>query len=85
MEVTRNWDNNSEWYGTYHPHFHILLAVPTNYFSKNYIKQSEWTDMWQRAMKLDYTPIVHVANGALNIMAYWHIGLKNYVIMKQDV
>ena len=61
MEVTRNWDKESEWYGTYHPHFHVLLAVPTNYFSKNYIKQSEWTDMWQRAMQLDYTPIVHVA------------------------
>lgn len=61
MEVTRNWDKESEWYGTYHPHFHVLLAVPTNYFTKNYIKQSEWTSMWQRAMKLDYTPIVHVA------------------------
>lgn len=61
MEVTRNWDKDSEWYGTYHPHFHVLLAVPTNYFSKNYIKQSEWTDMWQRAMQVDYTPIVHVA------------------------
>lgn len=48
-------------YGTYHPHFHVLLAVPTNYFTKNYIKQAEWTSMWQRAMKLDYTPIVHVA------------------------
>lgn len=61
MEVTRNWNKESEWYGTYHPHFHVLLAVPTNYFSKNYIKQSEWADMWQRAMQLDYTPIVHVA------------------------
>jgi len=61
MEVTRNWDKESDWYGTYHPHFHVLLAVPTNYFTKNYIKQSEWTSMWQRAMKLDYTPIVHVA------------------------
>lgn len=61
MEVTRNWDRESEWYGTYHPHFHVLMAVPTNYFTKNYIKHSEWTSMWQRAMKLDYTPIVHVA------------------------
>ena len=60
MEVTRNWDKESEWYGTYHPHFHVLLAVPTNYFAKNYIRQDEWTDMWQRAMKLDYVPIVHV-------------------------
>lgn len=63
MEVTRNWDKESEWYGTYHPHFHVLLAVPTSYFKKKdyYITQSDWTSMWQRAMKLDYTPIVHVA------------------------
>ncbi len=62
MEVTRNWDKKSDWYGTYHPHFHVLLAVPNSYFqAKYYIKQSEWTSMWQRAMKLDYTPIVHVA------------------------
>jgi len=62
MEVTRNWDKNSEWYGTYHPHFHVLLAVPNSYFKKKdiYIKQSEWTDMWKRAMKLDYIPIVNV-------------------------
>lgn len=61
MEVTRNWDQESEWYGTYHPHFHVLLAVPNNYFGRNYIKQSEWKDMWKRAMKIDYDPIVHVA------------------------
>lgn len=62
LEVTRNWDRESEWYGTYHPHFHVLLAVLNSYFqAKYYITQSEWTDMWQRAMKLDYTLIVHVA------------------------
>lgn len=62
MEVTRNWDKESNWYGTYHPHFHVLLAVPNSYFqAKYYLSQAEWTDMWQRAMKIDYTPIVHVA------------------------
>lgn len=60
MEVTRNWDKESDWYGTYHPHFHVLICVPTNYFSKNYIRQDEWTSMWQKAMKIDYKPIVHV-------------------------
>ena len=60
MEVTRNWDKESEWYGTYHPHFHVLLAVPSDYFGRNYITHAEWTDMWQRAMKLTYMPIVHV-------------------------
>lgn len=49
-------------YGTYHPHFHVLLAVPSSYFKKKdyYVTQAEWTDMWQRAMKIDYRPIVHV-------------------------
>lgn len=62
MEVTRNWDVDSEWYGTYHPHFHVLMAVPSSYFKKKdyYISQSEWTNMWQKAMKIDYTPIVHI-------------------------
>lgn len=60
MEVTRNHDFKSNWYGTYHPHFHVLLAVPTNYFGKNYITQKEWAELWGKAMKLDYTPIVHV-------------------------
>ena len=60
MEVTRNWYKESDWYGTYHPHFHVLLAVPSDYFGRNYIKHAEWTDMWQRAMKLTYVPIVHV-------------------------
>ncbi len=49
-------------YGTYHPHFHALLCVPASYFKNKdfYIKQSEWTSLWQKAMKLDYTPIVHI-------------------------
>lgn len=60
MEVTRNRKYTSENYGTYHPHFHVLMAVPNDYFGRNYIKQSEWAEMWQKAMKLDYMPIVHV-------------------------
>ena len=49
-------------YGTYHPHFHVLLCVPASYFSKKdlYIKQDDWTSLWQKALKLDYKPIVHV-------------------------
>lgn len=61
MEVTRNWDKQSEWHGTYHPHFHVLIAVPNSYFQGHYyIKQSEWTALWKRAMQIDYQPIVHV-------------------------
>lgn len=62
LEVTKNRDRKSKSFGTYHPHFHVLLCVKPSYFKKKeyYIKQSDWTALWKRAMKLDYTPIVHI-------------------------
>lgn len=62
LEVTKNRDSQSESFGTYHPHFHVLLAVPQSYFKKKdlYITQDKWTSLWKKAMKLDYTPIVHI-------------------------
>jgi len=36
----------------YHPHYHVLLLVPENYFKRNrglYIDQSDWLRMWQEA------------------------------------
>lgn len=48
LEITRNLNKRSKSYGTYHPHFHIILAVKKNYFTSNkYIKRSEWLDMWR--------------------------------------
>lgn len=45
LEVTRNKKN-----GTYHPHFHIILAVSPSYFSgPYYIKHDVWLDMWRKA------------------------------------
>ncbi len=56
LEITKNHEEN-----TYHPHFHVLIPVKRSYFTgKSYIKQAEWTSLWKRSMKLDYTPIVHV-------------------------
>lgn len=44
-----------------HPHFHCLLMVPSSYFSGNkYLSQKKWSQLWQRAMKLDYQPMVNV-------------------------
>lgn len=37
--------------GDYHPHFHVLLAVPSGYFKKNYIKQARWLELWQEATR----------------------------------
>lgn len=55
-EITVNED------GSYHQHMHLLVMVNAHYFSSSddYVTQAEWTKLWQRAMKLDYTPIVNV-------------------------
>ena len=60
LEVTHNLDVNSVSYDKYHPHFHVVLAVNRNYFTKNYIKHEDWCKMWQECMKLDYLPNVDV-------------------------
>ena len=47
--------------GQAHPHFHILLVVDTKYFSsRNYLNKSEWTEMWKKALGVEYTPVVDV-------------------------
>ena len=49
LEVTYNDQED-----TYHPHFHVVIAVNKNYFTKNYINQKKWLDMW-RVAKRDKT------------------------------
>lgn len=49
--------------GEAHPHFHCLFVVPAKYFDtkhKLYIKQDEWREMWQKALRVDYLPSVDV-------------------------
>lgn len=60
LEVTHNLDEFSESYDTYHPHFHVLIAVKPSYFGKGYIDQAQWTSLWKKAMKLSYEPVVHI-------------------------
>lgn len=56
IEVTYNAEDD-----TYHPHLHVLILVTSTYFKgDNYVKQSEWALDWQKATKVDYTPIVNV-------------------------
>lgn len=47
---------------SYHPHLHVLLMVKPGYFRSkdDYLNQEEWTELWQKAMKLDYTPMVDI-------------------------
>lgn len=54
LEVTRNNDPKSKSYKLYHPHFHVVLAVPKSYFaSKLYVTHDEWLTMWRKAYKDD--------------------------------
>ena len=56
LEVTYNVKDD-----TYHPHIHCLMAVKPSYFKgKCYITQARWAELWQRLLKLDYEPVVHV-------------------------
>src|ERR1039458_9554040 len=56
VEVTRGAD------GSAHPHYHVLLLVPGDYFDApgKYVTQAGWTRLWRESLKLDYDPIVHV-------------------------
>ena len=56
LEITYNSKTN-----TYHPHFHILLAVPNEYFKgKNYITQGRWLELWRLSMKMPHITQVDV-------------------------
>lgn len=55
-EVTHNIHSD-----TFHPHLHVILAVNKSYFcGRTYISQKKWAELWQRALQVDYTPVVDV-------------------------
>lgn len=55
VEVTKADDNKA------HPHFHVLLAVKSSYFSSEYyISHAKWAKLWQNVLRVDYLPVVDV-------------------------
>lgn len=54
VEVTRGKD------GTAHPHFHALLMVNSNYFTKGYLSQKRWRELWAESLRIDYDPQVDI-------------------------
>jgi len=47
--------------GEVHPHFHIILIVSSSYFNGDYyLSQDKWIQMWQKALRVDYIPVVDV-------------------------
>ena len=57
LEVTHNVVTD-----TFHPHFHIILAVHKSYFDngRDYIKTSQISDLWRDSMGIEYNPIVDI-------------------------
>lgn len=55
-ELTKGQDGPN----TAHPHFHVLMQVPSNYFKKHYITHEEWLLLWQESMRVEYRPSVRI-------------------------
>lgn len=63
LEITYESNKRKKTFDTYHPHYHVIIGVKPSYFkaeNKDYITSEEWTSLWQKAMKLDYDPIINV-------------------------
>lgn len=65
LEVTYNAKED-----TYHPHFHVVIAVNKSYFTdKNYyIKQKKWLEMWRIAKRNPEITQVDIRKAKLNDM-----------------
>lgn len=46
LEITHNVDYDSPSFDTYHPHFHMLVAVKSTYFARNYISKRHLRALW---------------------------------------
>lgn len=57
LEVTYNEDEKK-----FHPHIHAILIMPEDYspIHDAYINYTKLSLEWQRAMRVDYVPIVHI-------------------------
>lgn len=58
LEITYNRKTD-----TYHPHYHMILAVPKDYGKsgdKLYWDHDAWVSVWKKSARLDYSPIVSI-------------------------
>lgn len=45
---------------TYHPHYHLILALDDSYFDGKYWTTDRWSKAWKQAGGYDYSPICHI-------------------------
>ena len=60
LEITHNVDPSSKDYDTFHPHFHMIVAVRPSYFSHGYISQKRLVELWRDALGVDYDPVCDI-------------------------
>lgn len=64
IEITRNNEPDSLWYGTFHPHIHAIAAVEDGYFKKKnglYLTPEDVMNRWRMACRLDYDPSIRIS------------------------
>lgn len=64
IEITRNNEPDSLWYGTFHPHIHAIWAVEDGYFKKKnglYLTKDDIIARWRQACRLNYDPSVDIS------------------------
>ncbi len=47
-----------------HPHFHVLIAVPPEYFDKHknlYVTNDQWSSLWTEKLGIDYSANVSIS------------------------
>lgn len=76
--------------GEAHPHFHCLLVVRKTYFKKaDYLTKDQWAQMWQNALRVDYTPLVNIqrikAKGALSDLQAACLEVVKYSVSFSDM
>lgn len=82
LEITRNINKKSAWYGTFHPHIHAVMLVNNSYFTnKAYISQSEWARLWSDAIGITTPAVSSKADAeaaeAANLPIVWVRKVKN--------
>jgi len=55
LELTYNHEKD-----TFHPHFHCILCVRSDYFENFYLEHAKWCEIWQKALDVDYLPSVRI-------------------------
>lgn len=87
LEITYNNDTSSKNYGTFHPHFHVLIAIDKSYFGRKYVSKQEWLCDWQKAMRdssITQVDIKKVSLGRKNNIDKSILELTKYITKNFD-